>query len=163
MLPQVKVIILGLTNSGKSTIATLLKDKGWPILEVDDEAQKRNGGVWPESEAVLDTLFKEINEEVFERNDIVFVTSFWEIGDTKRFFDAGFKIIEVHASYAELRKRKIQRDGYPDDEWERFNRNYENFQSYLPQVSEYICLSLDTTSNKSELLANEIEQELIRS
>jgi len=162
MHPQVKVVILGLSNSGKSTIATMLKDRNWPIFEVDDEAQKRNRGIWPESEDVLDTLFKEINEEIFEHNDIIFVTSFLEIDDTKRLFDAGFKIIEIHASYEELRKRKIQRDGYPRDEWDRFNRNYENFQKYLPKVSKYICLSLDTTGKKAELLVNEVEQELLR-
>jgi hypothetical protein len=162
MHPPVKAIILGLTNSGKSTIATILKDRGWPVLEVDDEAQKKNGGIWPESEAVLDILFKEINEEVLEHDNIIFVTSFLDIGDTKKFVDAGFKIIEIHASYEELRKRKIQRDGYPTDELERFNRNYQNFQKYLPQVSQYICLSLDTTGKESELLAHEVEQELLR-
>jgi broad-specificity NMP kinase len=160
MSAQIKAIILGLTNSGKSSVAELLKKRGWPIVEVDDEAQARNGGIWPESEDVLDVLFKEINEEVLKSDNIVFVTSFLEIIDTKRFIESGFTIIELRASYKELQRRKIQRDGYPQDEWERFNRNYENFQKYLPQVSEHISLSLDSTNKKSEDLADEIEQAL---
>jgi RNase adaptor protein for sRNA GlmZ degradation len=158
MHPQVKIVILGLTNSGKSTVSAVLKDKNWFIVEVDDIAQYKNKGVWPEDEDLLDKLFKEVNEEVLKLNNVIFVTSFLEIKDLERFHEAGFKIIELHASYDELVRRKVQRDGAPQDNYERFNRNYKNYQNMLPLMKDHLSLSLDTTGVKSEEIARTIEK-----
>lgn len=159
---MIKAVLLGLTNSGKSTTAAILKAKGWPVVEIDDIAQARNSDVWPESEALLDRLFKAITEEILLRENLVFVTSFLEIADVIRFKQAGFKILELHASYEELKRRKIKRDGYPKDAFERFDRNYANYQRIMSEVNHYISLSLDTTLLTSEDLAKMIEVELSR-
>jgi hypothetical protein len=157
MQSQSKTVILGLTNSGKSSVATLLQERGWPVFEVDDEAMRRNSGIWPEDEAVLDTLFKEINEQVLGFEKVVFVTSFLEVVDIERFTLAGFTILEMHASYEELRRRKIQRDGYPRDNWERFNRNYDNYQVIMQTMKSHIALSIDSTKRSSKSIADEVE------
>ncbi len=78
---------------------------GWPVVEVDDIAQEKNNGIWPESEAVLGVLFEEVNCEVIKRDEVVYVTSFLDKSDVERFYNAGFKIIELHATYEELRQR----------------------------------------------------------
>lgn len=158
MHKQVKVVILGLSNSGKSTVASLLKSRNWFVIEVDDIAQYKNGGIWPEDENILDKLFKEANREILELKNVVFVTSFLEIEDIKRFTASGFKIIELHASRDELVRRKIQRDGVPQDNYERFNRNYKNYQQMLPLMRDYLSLSLDSTDMVSEDLAKVIEK-----
>lgn len=160
MHKKIKAVILGLTNSGKSSVAEVLRTDGWPILEVDDVAQEKNGGIWPESEDVLEKLFKETNEEVTGMDNVVFVTSFLEPEDLKRFVDQGFKIIELHASYDELLRRKIQRDGEPKDKLERFNRNYNNFQIIKDQVKDTLSLSLDTTGKSVHEVVVVVEMEL---
>ncbi len=160
MEKKVKAVIMGLTNSGKSSAAEILQKKGWPILEVDDEAQKRNGGIWPESEEVLDVLFRQINEEVLLMENVIFVTSFLEIENIKRFYASGFKIIVIHADYEELLRRKIQRDGQPKDNLERFNRNYWNFVKILEETGSYESLRLNTTGVKVEKVAEALEREL---
>ncbi len=157
---MVKAVILGLTNSGKSTVASRLKDLGWPVIEVDDIAQEKNNGIWPESEAVLDVLFNQANNEVILYPDIVYVTSFLDRSDVEQFYNAGFKIIELHAAYEELRKRRIDRDGYPKDNWERFDRNYNYYQKLVPDISKYFSLSVDTTNVDRAELAAILDKEL---
>ncbi len=71
------MVILGLTNSGKSSVAEILKDRGWPVLEVDDEAQMKNDGIWPEDEEILDKLFKEVNTEVLKMKKYYFCNLFF--------------------------------------------------------------------------------------
>ncbi len=158
MHKKVKVVLLGLTNSGKSTVANILKDKGWPILEVDDLAQENNNGIWPEDEDFLDKLFKEINTKVLKMENVIFVTSFLEIEEVKAFYESGYKIIELHAKYDELVRRKVKRDGIPKDNYERFNRNYNNFQIMIPLMKGYLSLRLDTTGIESKEIARQIEE-----
>ena len=157
-----KAVILGLTNSGKSTTSAHLKEMGWPVIEVDDIAQEKNNGIWPESEAVLDVLFQEANDEVIKLVDVAYVTSFLDRSDVEHFYNAGFKIIELHATYKELRRRRISRDGEPTDNWERFDRNYNYYQKIVPDISNYFSLSIDTTNVDRAELAATLDKELRR-
>ncbi len=162
MRQSTKMVILGLTNSGKSSVAEILKDRGWPVLEVDDEAQMKNDGIWPEDEEILDKLFKEVNTEVLKMKNIIFVTSFLEIADLKKFKEVGFEIVEIYADYEELQGRKIKRDGHPEDNFERFNRNYNNYQRMRGQMEKYFDLSLNTTGVEPVVTAGKVESYLGR-
>ncbi len=45
-----KPLLLGLSGVGKSTVAPR---SGLEVFEIDDETQRLNGGIWPESEEVI--------------------------------------------------------------------------------------------------------------
>ncbi len=162
MLKKVKAIILGLSNSGKSSVAEILLRNGWPIFEVDDEAFRRNDVIWEAEEDVMDRLFKQINDEVINFEEVVFVTSFLEISDIKRFKDKGFMIIELHADYEELIRRKTLRDKPTQEKLERYDKNYKNYVEIIKETEYLFDLSLDTTNSSPEEIAGKIDFELKR-
>lgn len=163
MHTNVKVVLLGLSNTGKSSVAAHLRNNNWFVIEVDDIAQYKNKGIWPENENELDILFKEVNQEVLKLENVIYVTSFLEVEDILRFHKAGFTCIELHTSYEELIRRKSKRDGVPKDNYERFKRNYDNYQHKVPTMKKYWSLSLDTTETESAQLAHIVEKFLVDS
>lgn len=149
MVNKIKVVLLGLTGSGKTTVGEALKNQyGLPVLEVDDEVLKKNKGKWPKNEKTVDKLFAEVNKEVLKMNNVVYITSFLERQDISSFKKAGFNIIEMHADVDELLKRKTKRDSPPNKNLERFRKNYRYYLTVtqLPEIKRLFTLSLDTTN-----------------
>ena len=71
-----KVILLGRTGSGKSTIAPSLGEAlGLTVLEADDETTRLNGGQWPEDEDVIDQFFAVTNRKVLPMESVLYITS----------------------------------------------------------------------------------------
>jgi len=161
MKQKTKVVILGLTGSGKTTVVNALRKKGWSILEVDDEVVKRNKGKWPEDEKVINKFFAEINKEVVKLDEVVFVTSFLEKNDIQMFFQSGFKIIEMHADHHELIKRKKRRDNPSSKKLLRFKKNYDYYNKVVYEAGGLISLSIDTTAMPIEEMIKKVENELL--
>ena len=70
-----KVVLLGVSGSGKTTIGDILKKTyGVPVLEADDEVLGRYNSLWPEQEALIDVSFKETNRRVLEMQHVFFIT-----------------------------------------------------------------------------------------
>lgn len=143
-----KVLLLGCSGVGKSTVAPHLGQVlGLEVLEIDDETERLNGGVWPESEEVIDDLFEHIVRDFLETdaNSILFVTSYLTTKEIAAFYKQGFIIIELHATLPELLERKRQRDSSLDSE--RIYRNYGIYKGIVddPSVQGMLRLSVDTT------------------
>lgn len=140
-----KMVLLGRTGSGKSTIAASLGEAlGLAVLEVDDETTSLNGGHWPEDEDVIDHFFDVTNRKVLTMESVLYVTS-WLSGDEIRaFYDQGFKIVELHATFAELLRRKQRRGDAINHE--QFRINYEGYLAIVSRadIKSMIALSIDT-------------------
>ncbi len=141
-----KVLLLGRSGAGKSTVAPNLgRAFGLVVLEVDDEATKLNGGVWPETEAVIDALFDRITPSVLARDHVLFVTSWLSAEEIAAFYERGFYIVELHATFGELVTRKRRRGDSLNDG--RFYENYRTYRSITDDAASknMFHLSLDTT------------------
>lgn len=155
-----KVLLLGRSGAGKSTVAPGVgRAFGLTVLEVDDEATRLNGGVWPDDEEVIDALFDLITPKALAMDSVLFVTSWLSVEEIAAFYERGFLVVELHAAYGELVTRKRRRGDSLDD-----GRFYENYQTYTSITDDAASknlfhLSLDTT----ELSPAEVEQTIIES
>ena len=144
-----KILILGLTGSGKSTCAKRIAEKfSLMLVEADDEVLRLNRGVWPKQESVIDKYFEMTNDEVLRKDTILYVISWLEKERIKEFTNKGFKIIELHADMDELLKRKQHRDDPSTEEINRFWTNYHNYLRVVndPKLKNVFLLKLDTTN-----------------
>ncbi len=155
-----KVLLLGLSGSGKSTIAPVLAEKyHLRLIEADDAVEVANGGVWPhENDEFIDRVFRETNQKVIDLDNIIYVTSWLEADWLKRFSDKGFKVIEMHADFENLVQRKIKRDNMSISSQERFVKTYGEYsEKFLNDGSKkYYLLSVDSTQVTSEDLVKKI-------
>jgi shikimate kinase len=155
-----KILLLGVSCSGKSTIAsdlaTALKLR---LLEADDEVLRLNGGVWPPDEETIDTYFGVTNKEVLKMDNIVYVISWLEQNDIFAFYKADFILVEIHASYEVLRKRKQARDNPAKQAEKRHQKNFKLYSEIVndPNINKLLSVSLDT----SELTLDEVLQAVL--
>lgn len=141
-----KVVLLGRTGSGKSTIAASLGEVlGLAVLEVDDETTLLNGGRWPEDEDVIDYFFAVTNRKVLAMESVLYVTSWLSRDEIRAFYQQGFKIVELHAKFDELLKRKQRRGDAIN--YEQFRINYEGYLAIVNRadVKSMIALSINTS------------------
>jgi len=150
-----KLLLIGLSASGKSTVSKLVaKDFNLQLIEADDEVEKYNGGVWPDSDEVITKVFEDTDKWVIEMDNVIYVTSWMEQDIIKNFHANGFKIIEMHADFDELVRRKKVRDNITDEKIEKFKLTYiEYFNTILNiEIKDLYEASIDTTRiNTSEV------------
>ena len=143
-----KLLLLGMTCAGKSTLATALAQRyGLTLLEADDEVQRLNGGVWPHDEVTIDTYFAQTTPKVLKMEQVLYVISWLSKAEIQQFHNADFKLIELHASYDETKRRKVLRDDFALYGEERLQRNFYAYRNLIadPELSEWFTVSLDTT------------------
>jgi len=148
-----KVLLLGLTGAGKTTVAKNVANKyNLNLIEADDEVIKLNGGHWPNSEEIIDRYFEVTNDKVMGLDNVLYIIS-WLIPERiNEFYNKDFIIIELHADFNELLRRKISRDGVSDEEKKRFRKNYLGYVKDIlsDKTKRMLTLSLDTTKLSSE-------------
>ncbi|MEK9143012.1 MAG: AAA family ATPase [Patescibacteria group bacterium] len=154
-----KVLLLGITGSGKSTISELIaKSLGLEILEVDREVIRFNSGFWPKDAAVISKYMEITNENALKRDNVLYVTSWLNKKWVKQFYFNGFKIIELHADIEELLRRKVKRDNPGQDQIDTFKGSYEGYYEVVndKEIQGLISLSLDTTRMSIEIVTEAI-------
>src|SRR6266436_235748 len=86
-----KVALLGLSGTGKTTIGNILKETyDVPVVEADDDVLQRYNGLWPDQEALIDVSFEETNHRVLEMQHVFFITSWLEKETITAFSAHGF-------------------------------------------------------------------------
>ncbi len=143
-----KILILGLSGSGKSSIAPKLAEKyNLGLIEADDKVMDVSHNKWPFDDKLIDEVFESTNRLVLNKDSVLYVISWLETERIKEFRDKGFLIIEMHADYEELLKRKIKRNGMKEWQIKRFEKTYKGyFETVLSEeAKKHFALSLDTT------------------
>ena len=120
-----KILLLGLSGSGKTTIAKEISSRfSLNLYEADDEVKRINGGVWPESDDVVTKGFEIANAKALIQDDIIYVISWLSEEEINKFLKSNFIIFETHAEFDELVRRKIKRDKITPKKIEKFKLTY---------------------------------------
>lgn len=154
-----KLLLLGITGSGKSTISEPIGQAlGLKILEVDQEVIRLNNGLWPKDGDIIRKYMLATNDAVLEMDHVLYVTSWLSKENIKLFNNKGFKIVELHADLETLIKRKINRDKPPQSQIDQFRKDYGGYYEVVNdiEIKPLIMLSLDTTHMPIELVINKI-------
>lgn len=163
-----KLLLLGTTCSGKSTIAKELADRfGLSLIEADDEVLKLNNGKWPSEEHIIDKHFETINIATLGKNDILFVTSWLEKEEILKFKQKGFLIVELHTTLETLLIRKQNRDKLNKLNKARVEENYSSYKKITEDktIEKALALSIDTSElNPKQIITkiNEILKKYVR-
>lgn len=144
-----KILLLGLSGSGKTTIAKEISIRfSLNLYEADDEVKRINGGVWPESDDIITKGFEIANAKALIQDDIVYVISWLSEEEINKFLKSNFIIFETHAEFEELVRRKIKRDKITPKKIEKFKLTYiEYFNTILNKdMTGKYRMSIDTTN-----------------
>ncbi len=77
---------------------------------------------------------------------VLYVTSWLSQGEIRAFYQQGFKIVELHAKFAELLRRKQRRGDAIN--YEQFRTNYKGYLAIVNRadIKSIIALSVDTSA-----------------
>lgn len=149
-----KIVLLGVSGTGKTTIGTLLKKRyAFPVLEADDEVKLHYNGIWPDEEHLIDASFEATNRRVLEMQHILFITSWLEKETIQAFSARGFQLVLFVAPLEELLRRRQMRDGaYSPTLLQRVRKNYQTFSNIVqaPTIWPLFALTLDMSKTTPE-------------
>lgn len=116
-----KVIIIGASTAGKSTLMKYLEGKiNLPLDEMDDMLAKMNNGIYPkDGDYRHKVLYPRIVKEVLGRDQIMFFanTHIFPVEDLKQARKLGFVIIQLILSREKMESRnkyRMEHDGWDD-------------------------------------------------
>lgn len=157
------LLLLGMTCAGKSTLApTLAQRYGLTLLEADDEVQRLNDGVWPLDEATIDTYFAQTTPKVLQMEQVLYVISWLSKAEIQAFYQAGFKLVELHASYDEIKRRKVLRDDFALYGEARLRRNFHLYFELIndPEIKRLFSVSVDSSELEPDQVRRAVTEKL---
>ena len=124
----VRLFVLGIACAGKTTLARHLRAcSSMPVVDLDDEIGRVNGGTWPDISTKNDVVLPKVLAEVRAMPDVVLFGSL-PVERTQELRAAGFVAALLDVSEAELRRRhavRLAEEGWTNVEW------FEHEQSVL--------------------------------
>jgi predicted kinase len=154
-----KIIIIGTSASGKSTVIKYLRENTkFQIKEIDEELTSRNNNVYPDDfELKHKILTPKIIDEVLNSSEIIFFsnTDYFQVEDLKKARLKGFQIYQLIVPIEELLIRnKLRKDqlGYDD-----LSEYFEGMLMYQKNISNLglVDMVIDGRLSLSEI-ANKI-------
>lgn len=158
-MKSLKVIIIGTSLSGKTTLIRLLRSQAdFPISEMDEELTLINGGEYPaDAKFKHEVLTPKVVKKIFDLEKIVFFTNtnYISIEDLSEAKKQGFKVIQLDLSLDELMRRnesRMKNEGYDDmGQW------LEGMLQYQREIKKAGLVDKLIDANKStELIAKEL-------
>ena len=118
---KVKILVIGASTTGKTTLAQYLREHtDFTILETDEELSFLNGGNYPHDDQLkMNVLAPKMVADILGRESIVFFTNthYFRPEDLRVARDRGFKVIQLELGREEMIKRnknRYEKEGYDD-------------------------------------------------
>ncbi len=116
-----RIIIIGTSASGKSTVIKELRNNGYTLIkEIDEELMQLNGGKFPQTaELQHEVLAPKVIQNVLNMDNIIFFTNtdYFTKQDLEEAKKRGFTIMQLVVPLEELEKRnkyRMENNGYND-------------------------------------------------
>ena len=158
-MKQYKVIIIGTSLTGKTTLINYLrKTSDLSIKEMDEELTQLNGGSYPQDDAYKNNILApQIKVKVLEGNILFFTNAhYFTSEDLQTTHQKGFKIIQLFVDKEELEKRnknRMENEGYEDNsQW------LDSMLQYQKEIKEQGLVDDVINTNKP---IEEIAKELL--
>ncbi len=146
-----KVIVIGASTVGKSTLLKFLKESTDLLIDESDDALiALNGGGYPkDSDYKMNVLAPQMVADVLGRDDIVFFsnTDYFTSDDLKKARAGGFRVIQLVVDKEEMIKRNQYRkefEGYDD-----LSTYFEGMMAYQREIYEKGLVDAVIDTNRS--------------
>lgn len=154
-----KIIVIGASLSGKTTLVRHLQSRNISCSEIDEELTIMNGGSYPTdiNQKHLEMVPK-IIADVLNRQDVLFFTNtdYFTLDDLRKAKVSGFKIYQLDISLPELAKRNKERiEGGKYEDMTPWLEDMVDYQNELKKIG-LIDKTIDATL-PVEKIANEIK------
>ena len=149
-----RMFLLGAPCAGKTTLVSRLRESlSCPVLEMDEELVRVNGGIWPSLE-VKRALSSQVLDEASRLNHVVLAHSRLDDGQLRSLRATGWVIGLLDLPEAVMRSRAEERqlrEGWSNVEWlPEHLRNIEHLRS-RQAFSHVFDATLPTTTLVLEL------------
>ena len=152
-----KIIVIGASTTGKSTLIRSLKEKiSLPLFEMDEELKKLNGGIFPSDFDQKMHLSALVISNILERSEVVFLTNtnYFTKDDLLLAQEKGFFVVQLVLPREEMEKRnrnRVENEGYDD-----LSRHFENMIHYQEEIQkDNLVDSVIETNNSMENIEKE--------
>lgn len=115
-----KLLVIGPLCSGKTTICRHLRAASVPVVDLDDELVRVNGGVYPDIDTRKTVVAPQALANVAAMPDVVVFHSTLDSADVYALKAAGFTTALLEVSEAELRHRhkvRLDEEGWSNERW----------------------------------------------
>ena len=159
-MKQSKVIVVGASLSGKTTLIRYLREHtDLPVHEIDEEVERANGGIWPDSiEYKNRVLVPPIVAKVLASDSIIFFTNafYFSAEDLRLARTKGFKVFQLVAELEVLKQRNVHRvaeEGYDDQ-----NQWLDSMVSYQNEIKDEGLVDVVINTNRPiDVVAHELQ------
>ncbi|MBI2464702.1 hypothetical protein HYV64_01035 [Candidatus Shapirobacteria bacterium] len=155
-----KIIVIGASLSGKTTLVRYLQEHNINCSEIDEELTTLNGGSYPtDVDKKHHELVPKIVADIIARPDVLFFTNtdYFTLDDLRLARASGFKIYQLDISLSELIKRNKRRiEGGKYEDMSPWLEDMVDYQNELKKTG-LIDKSIDATQ-PVEKIAKEIKQ-----
>ncbi len=152
-----KIIVIGASTTGKSTLLRSLKEKiSLPLLEMDEELKKLNGGIFPSDFDQKMRLSALVASNILERSEVVFFTNtdYFAKEDLLLAREKGFFVVQfvLPRKEMEIRNRnRVENEGYDD-----LSKHFENMLCYQAEIqNDNLIDKIIETNNSLENIEKE--------
>lgn len=153
-----KIIVIGASLSGKTTLVRYLQSQNINCSEIDEEITILNGGSYPtDIDKKHLELVPKIITDILSRPDVLFFTNtdYFTLEDLRKAKTTGFKIYQLDISLAELIKRnkvRVEVEKYEDmTPWLEDMVDYQNELKKIGLIDKSIDATLPTEKIAKEI------------
>ncbi|MEK7648153.1 MAG: hypothetical protein AAB384_03940 [Patescibacteria group bacterium] len=158
-----RLLILGLSATGKTTLATTLRTiTNAPVIDVDDAVRAITGGSWPADMDTLDALFESVNRDVIGLPRAIYLTSWLTAAQIREFATTGWTLIELHAEVHERINRRIARgDSMNEAIRDRILRHHAMLDTVVLETHNLFTKMFDVTKMTTQELVAKLQPYLV--
>lgn len=115
-----KLLVVGPTCSGKTTISRYLRSGPAAVVDLDDELVRLNGGVYPDIETRKTVVAPQALANASALAEVILLHSTLDPSDVLGLRAAGFTTALLEVSEVELRRRhkiRLDAEGWTNEAW----------------------------------------------
>lgn len=148
-----RLLVVGPNGAGKTTVSRQLRAAGLPVVDLDDELVRLNGGVYPDDETRKNVVAPQAWANVKAMPKVVVLHAVLTPEEVSGLRSAGFTTALLEVAEPELRRRhqkRLAEEGWSNEEWLHANlalieslREHDLFDHIIDAQQEAVAVAKD--------------------